>query len=102
MQTIKERAKDAAIKEFGEVARLYEAGNYMLGYIQGATDQRTIDEEELKHQWTSVKDRMPTEEGRYLCIVDDYELHEVVDFIKGYFNSEASVEYWMPLPEPPK
>lgn len=43
MKTIKERAKEAAIKEFGEVARLYEAGNYMLGYIKGATDQRSID-----------------------------------------------------------
>lgn len=102
MKTIKERAKEAARKEFGASTRLSKAVDYMAGYIKGATDQRTIDEEELKHQWTSVKDRMPTEEGRYLCMVDDYDVHEVVDFINGYFNIDAPVEYWMPLPEHPK
>lgn len=58
--------------------------------------------EMVKPKWISVKDRMPTEEGRYLCMVDDYDAHEVVDFINGYFNIDAPVEYWMPLPEPPK
>lgn len=58
--------------------------------------------ETAKPKWISVKDRMPTEEGRYLCIVDDYDVHEVVDFINGYFNIDEPVEFWMPLPEPPK
>ena len=81
-------------------------------------------------EWTSVKDKLPESNGKYLvatslfgmipCVKIDCfsnKLRDVLDFmyeddskydIAGWYNSnsegswiESNVLYWMPLPEPP-
>ena len=77
-------------------------------------------------EWISVKDRLPEENGRYLCYivdgngyqrmlcfalnletVDDYDFYHQnyagfydYDSEYGYFEY-TDVTHWMPLPEPP-
>ena len=78
-------------------------------------------------EWISVKERLPEENGRYLCNIPIYEGYQEVlyfatnleavddyDFYHrnhaGFFDYEhkygycehSDVTHWMPLPEPPK
>ena len=58
--------------------------------------------------WTSVKDKMPELKGDYL-VTDGYHvpwkcrLLKLAD-VKGWVNGASNpvINYWMPLPEPPK
>lgn len=81
------------------------------------------------NEWTSVKDRLPEKQGRYLCVIngivrDDYvsicsftkNLHKFDEFDfpnenrPGWYNYDGEhgyyevggVKYWMPLPEMPE
>jgi hypothetical protein len=78
-------------------------------------------------EWISVKDRLPEENGRYLCNIPIYEgYQEVLDFATnleavddydfyhqnhaGFYDYDhewgyvevPAITHWMPLPEPPK
>lgn len=60
-------------------------------------------------EWISVKDRLPEENGRYLCIWEDCDKKNIdcVNFRDGFFPweellGERLITHWMPLPEPPK
>ena len=63
--------------------------------------------------WISVKDRMPEKSGTYLCFqptaASICQLNTVRwSEAKGYWMGKEvgsrieGIEYWMPLPEPPK
>lgn len=52
----------------------------------------------------SVKDRLPTEAGKYLCMVLDSDGHyySLEWYLGGEWGSfYCEVTHWMPLPEPP-
>lgn len=79
------------------------------------------------NEWISVEDRLPKEDGRYLCYyqapycsritlcgyaldltkIDDYDFLEKksgwykYDSEYGYYETEA-ITHWMPLPQAPK
>jgi len=63
-------------------------------------------------EWISVKDRLPEEEGEFLCcsniITDEEHIWiEICYFYKSnewihYAGEDAFPTHWMPLPEPPK
>jgi hypothetical protein len=58
-------------------------------------------------QWISVKDRLPQESGFYLTYYSK-QIHVSQWFISANWYNEYggnvtnNVEYWQPLPEPPK
>jgi len=56
--------------------------------------------------WISVKDRLPEEDGKYLCVWQGMSI-ETGLFINGHFRlygeiKDKLVTHWMPMPEPPK
>lgn len=62
---------------------------------------------EKKAAWVSVKDRMPEDYQRVLCLFESGTME--VSFrasVKGFcyegFKQTGKVTHWMPLPEPPK
>jgi hypothetical protein len=67
---------------------------------------------EKEQQWVSVKDRLPEKSGTYLCYqpkaADICSLNTVRWSTQlGWMGKEVGsriegIEYWMPLPEPPK
>lgn len=55
----------------------------------------------MRTNWISVKDRMPTENGRYLVVERHlYKWVGVSTMRNGKFD--MPITYWMPLPEPPE
>lgn len=71
--------------------------------------------EALKNQWISVEDRLPDEDGRYMCYVKklergDLDVYMRLLFLDGKWpwieNKDRDiynkVTHWMPLPEPPE
>lgn len=82
----------------------------------------------MQNEWISVKDRLPDEDGKYLCVkdalgtpcvnvcwfskdlfkVDKYDFFDKKG-IRGFYNYSSEwgyygtdVTHWMPLPELPK
>lgn len=68
-------------------------------------------------EWISVKDKLPEENGCYLCWYEYFRyghynrMYQTCDrgyFINGMWSGEptngtnAKVLYWMPLPNPPE
>lgn len=99
--TIEERAASYAIEE--DDGWCVKDSVKEQAYIKGATEQREIDEEELKPQWISVDDRLPEQCKNVLAfdgvIRDCY--YEDGEFI-AYDGNLIQPTHWMPLPEPPK
>ena len=72
---------------------------------QFATDNNVGD------KWISVKDRLPEEDGYYICNVRSFAFrgsfyqamlkYDNGGFIEGSIYTD-DVTHWMPLPEPPK
>ena len=79
------------------------------------------------NEWISVEERLPTEEGRYLCVTEDYYTKPTVyiynfandlskrcwsidEKISGWYECDSEfgntlvddVTHWMPLPQAPK
>ena len=61
----------------------------------------------LTMEWISVKDRMPEDYQRVLCLFESGTME--VSFrasVKGFcyegFKQTGKVTHWIPLPEPPK
>ena len=57
-------------------------------------------------EWISVKDRLPEEDGYYLCYVESFVFQgshfiTLLNFYVGEGFGDV-VTHWMPLPEPPK
>ena len=62
-------------------------------------------------KWIPVTERLPEEDGRYLCNTRSFAFpgsfyqtimkYEKGGFIEGYIYTD-DVTHWMPLPEPPK
>ena len=78
-----------------------------------ATAEKMVTKGYRKQEWISVDERLPEEEGYYLCVLADdivapYVLR--VQFSNNKFfisewheeNTGRKVTHWMPLPEPPK
>ena len=62
-------------------------------------------------EWISVDDRLPEEDGYYLCCIKsslfpDRVYIDILECDKGSFEEghiyTDTVTHWMPLPEPPK
>lgn len=67
-------------------------------------------------RWIPVAERLPEENGRYLCnyrftshtgitftqVLDYYATDEIPHFQHTLGDSTMKVTHWMPLPEPPK
>lgn len=56
-------------------------------------------------QWINVKDRLPVQEGYYLCtyIFDNHRFYFDRWFGEdGKFNTTNEITHWMPLPKVPK
>lgn len=60
-------------------------------------------------QWISVKDRLPEDDGKYLCctrsgaiVVVKYHHFRDTGRWRTYESVAQSITHWMPLPEPPK
>ena len=65
-------------------------------------------------EWISVKDRLPEDEGDYICDIGDFHVMHILHFSNIHkmwnaFNDLSrktaekneikNVKYWMPLPE---
>ena len=81
--------KDELIKAIN-----YDRNQYEKGYQDGFNADR----------WISIDDKLPDEEGQYLCITEnrygrkvDIEL-----FSSGGFISRNKITHWMHMPEMPK
>lgn len=62
-------------------------------------------------EWISVKDRLPTENGKYLAAIAGDKIEEPYVILWWFYNGKFQdfyyfptryVSHWMPLPEPPK
>ena len=62
-------------------------------------------------QWISVNDRLPEEDGYYLCCIKsslfpDRVYIDILECAKSSFEEghiyTDTITHWMPLPEPPK
>ncbi|WP_462250475.1 DUF551 domain-containing protein [Ekhidna sp.] len=54
-------------------------------------------------KWISVKDRMPSEPGRYWVFrAKCRKMHYRVWNGSGWAYDHKEITHWMPLPEPPK
>ena len=62
-------------------------------------------------KWISVEDRLPNEDGYYLCCIKSSLFPnriyiDILECDKGSFEEghiyTDTVTHWMPLPEPPK
>ena len=63
------------------------------------------------HKWIPVTERLPEEDGRYLCNVKSFAFkgsfyitmlkYDKGGFIEGHIYTD-DVTHWMELPEPPK
>lgn len=90
--------------------------NIVSEVLEKKIDGKTLKQwmvEIAKHQWISVKDRLPEEETEYLCWFGNFPMGAFArvcrwNKIRGAFwcysdNAKwAFVTHWMPLPEPPK
>lgn len=59
--------------------------------------------------WISVKDRLPTKGGHYLCMDDNHNIAVLAFVGDKWINTKKFIDvplevviYWMPIPEPPK
>ena len=71
----------------------YDRNQYDKGYQDGLNADR----------WISIKDKLPDEEGQYLCITEPRH-GRIVDielFCSGGFISRNKITHWMPLPAKP-
>lgn len=83
-------------------AKMCKFTEYMLEEIE---DIPIVDVQPVK-QWVKLHDKHPDTEGFYL-VCDQYGECEVVEYlpdIKSWFTHKikGEIQYWMPLPEPPK
>lgn len=68
--------------------------------------QRYVIDVQPVKQWVKLHDKHPDTEGFYL-VCDQYGECEVVEYlpdIKSWFTHKikGEIQYWMPLPDPPK
>ena len=74
--------------------------------------QIAIDIVKQHSEWVSVDERLPDEDGFYLCVVQIGAIDKIKSVTKvgfenrvtgGYFRlgDWQSVTHWMPLPQPP-
>lgn len=73
----------------GQEMNAYDQG-YRQGYIEASK----------KHEWISIKKRMPHKDGLYLAVEDHYAKWIGLSMMKnGIFDMPVS--HWMNLPESP-
>lgn len=91
-------------------------GNLEASYM-GACDgcrweeHKVVDFDQFNHGWIPVTERLPEEDGRYLCYVKSFAFtdsfywailqYDKYGFREGNIYTDG-VTHWMPLPEPPK
>lgn len=96
----KVKSLEAKNKRLEQARENANAACYMWEWIYRA-------ELEKKAAWVSVKDRLPEDYQRVLCLFESGTME--VSFrasVKGFcyegFKQTGKVTHWMPLPEPPK
>ncbi len=83
-----------------------ELGMFVDGIMQ-VLDEATAADVQPAKQWISVKDRQPQKNGFYLTYYSK-QIHVSQWFISANWYNEHggnvtnNVEYWQPLPKPPK
>lgn len=61
------------------------------------------DERDAARKWISVNERLPKEQGLYLCWkLNPLLSGPVVDYWNGYTWLDYEPSHWMPLPPPPE
>jgi hypothetical protein len=73
-----------------------------------------VESKEIRDKWISVKDKLPNDNQRVLALFADINAHILLWYANNQFNPiesdcylqdwnhlTESVNYWMPLPEPP-
>lgn len=97
-----------SIGEGGADSLLFDRGQRraLINSIQDISAVEAADVQPAK-QWISVKDRQPQENGFYLTYYSK-QIHVSQWLISANWYNEHggnvtnNVEYWQPLPEPPK
>lgn len=74
-----------------------DGDNYRANRIIDAAD----DYAEEQSRWIPVSERLPEEDGKYICTIDVYDRDRIVDFVT--YNQNLgwyvhNVTAWMPLP----
>ena len=89
-----------------ELARNCRLNNWDLGF------KAAIDIVKQHNEWVSVSERLPDEDGFYLCVVQTGAIDKIKSINKVGFENRAtggyfrlgdwqSVTHWMPIPQPP-
>ena len=77
----------------------------MNGVINDIADLNKMAVKERLSPWISIVDRLPNEDGRYLCAtwlhMDMTQNIEICSYSGGLF-SDHNVTHWIPLPSQPK
>ena len=95
-----------------KLVELIESARYWGSNTSEEIADHLIDSGVTVQEWTSVKDRVPKNSGRYLVVHKNKYGGSVSTNIETYIKCRVGewwsndyvydVTHWMPLPEPPK
>ena len=87
----------------------FESDKEELWYNVGLKNGLEIADENPKSPWISVKERLPTKGGHYLCVDENYNIAVLAFVGDKWINTKTFTDvplevviYWMPKPPLPK